>query len=70
MSLTVALSLTGDGHAYEWLKSGIRGDDPSEKFVVRAIGHILMKQAFVRIRVSIMLPTASSSTKQSKSPTL
>jgi small subunit ribosomal protein S3e len=35
----------------------VKSGDPSEKFVVRAVGHIPMKQAVVGIRVSIMLPT-------------
>jgi ribosomal protein uS3 len=35
----------------------VKSGDPREKFVVRAVGHIPMKQAVVGIRVSIMLPT-------------
>jgi small subunit ribosomal protein S3e len=35
----------------------VKSGDPKEKFVVRAVGHIPMKQAVVGIRVSIMLPT-------------
>jgi small subunit ribosomal protein S3e len=35
----------------------VKSGDPSERFVVRAVGHIPMKQAVVGIRVSIMLPT-------------
>jgi ribosomal protein uS3 len=34
----------------------VKSGDPAEKYVVRAVGHIPMKQAVVGIRVSIMLP--------------
>jgi ribosomal protein uS3 len=33
----------------------VKSGDPSERYVVRAVGHIPMKQAVVGIRVSIML---------------
>jgi small subunit ribosomal protein S3e len=34
----------------------VKSGDPAEKYVVRAVGHIPMKQAVVGIRVSIILP--------------